>query len=259
MPENKGTDIVVSVIAISIFVLLLMIAVVMILRIYIRRKNKMILEKQMMAVQFEQTLLQSQLEIQEQTFKYISGELHDNVNQVLSLVRINLNTLQTSEGEKIERMDELLGKAITDLRQLSHSLDADQIRNVGWTDPVLKIFRSLETSGSYKINVQIAENTPTIESEKGIILFRILQEAINNIIRHSNATQIYFTTRNENNALTIELADNGRGFDMAIAKQGLGLRNLVSRAKMIDANLLVNSTPGSGTSVIISFNPLNIE
>ena len=259
MPEDQGTDIVVSVIAISVFVLLLMIAVVMILRIYIRRKNKMILEKQMMAAQFEQTLLQSQLEIQEQTFKYISGELHDNVNQVLSLVRINLNTLQTNEGEKIEKMDELLGKAITDLRQLSHSLDADQIRNVGWADPVLKILRSLETSGRYKVNIQIAENTPIIESEKGIILFRLLQEAINNIIKHSNATQIFFTTRNHNNSLTIELSDNGKGFDVQATGHGLGLRNLVSRAKMIDANLSVNSSPGAGTSVIIAFNPLNIE
>jgi signal transduction histidine kinase len=156
-------------------------------------------------------------------------------------------------------MDDLLGKAITDLRQLSHSLDSDEIRNKGWTEPVLKTLRSLETSGRYKINTRISSDTPTIESEKGIILFRILQEAINNIIKHSQATEINFETRNENNSLTIELSDNGKGFEFDNVTQGLGLRNLVSRAKMIDANLTLQSKPGSGTSVIIAFNSQHIE
>lgn len=258
MPEN-ATNIAVSVLAISIFVLLLMVAVLMIFRIHINRKNKMLLEKQMMAAQFEQTLLQSQIEIQEQTFKYISGELHDNVNQVLSLVRINLNTLPTTESEKIEKMDDLLGKAITDLRQLSHSLDADAIRNSGWTDPVMIIFRNLESTGKFKITTRITDQPPTIESEKGIILYRILQEAINNIVKHAEATEITFETRNENNSLTIELSDNGKGFDPEQITHGLGLRNLVSRAKMIDANLSIKSKRGSGTSVIISFNKPEID
>jgi signal transduction histidine kinase len=260
MPENKvSTDLVISVIAISIFVLLLMLALIMIFRIYLKRKNKLQLEKQMMAVQFEQTLLQSQLEIQEQTFKYISGELHDNVNQVLSLVRINLNTLHTNDSDKIEKMDDLLGKAIADLRQLSHSLDAEEIRNQGWTEPVIKTLRSLEASGRYKIKCKISPDAPTIESEKGIILFRLLQEAINNIIKHSQASEINFETRNEKNSLTIELSDNGKGFELNNVTHGLGLRNLVSRAKMIDANLSLQSKPGSGTSVIIAFNSQHIE
>jgi len=234
--------------------LLLIAALIMIFRIFLNKKNKLLLEKQMLTVQFEQTLLQSQLEIQEQTFKYISGELHDNINQVLSLVRINLNTLQVSDPAKIENMDTLLGKAITDLRQLSHSLDAEHIRNMGWTEPVVRILQNLEATGKYKVSISIDSQTSSIESEKGIILFRIIQETINNILRHSAATAIDFSASNENGNLLIQIKDNGKGFETSQAFDGVGLRNLANRAKMINASLAIKSSPGNGTNVTIAFN-----
>src|SRR6267154_750442 len=92
MPKEK-LDFVLSILFASFFVLLLMIAVFMLFRIYLKRKNKLLLEKERMNIEFEQTLLRSQLEIQEQIFTHISQEMHDNISQVLSLVRLNLNTL----------------------------------------------------------------------------------------------------------------------------------------------------------------------
>ena len=108
-----------------------------------------------MNIEFEQTLLKSKLEIQELTFNDISREIHDNIGQVLSLVRINLNTLKAPEDmDKVNLMDELMGKAITDLRSLSHSLDADLIRNKGWMVAVAKLLNDLqknrEISDSYQ-------------------------------------------------------------------------------------------------------------
>ena len=250
MPE-ESSDIVISVLAVCFFTLMLMVVIIMLFRIYMKRKSKLLLEKKMMEVQFEQTLLQSQLEIQEQTFKHISGELHDNVNQVLSLVRINLNTINTEDQPKLERMDDLLGKAITDLRNLSHSLDTDHIRSKGWYEPVLKSLRDLETSGKYKVKTSIPDELPRIESEKGIILFRIVQESINNIIRHSGAIEVEFDVRMIRQDMIIRLADNGKGFNISNA-QGVGLQNLRNRAKMIDAKLKIESAPGSGTQIILT-------
>jgi signal transduction histidine kinase len=254
MPENK-VNIIISVIAISILILLLMVVIIMIFRIFLKRKNKLLQEKRLMTIQFEQTLLQSQLEIQEQTFKYISGELHDNINQILSLVRINLNTLTCPEAKKIDEMDDLLGKAITDLRQLSHSLDAEHIRNMGWTEPVIRILKNLESSGKYQVQINLEKDLPAIESEKGIILFRIIQESINNIIKHSDASVITFGAVRKNGHLTIHIHDNGKGFDTRGAFNGVGLRNLSNRALMINATLEIDSSPGKGTNVIIIFNP----
>lgn len=206
-----------------------------------------------MNIEFEQTLLKSKLEIQELTFNDISREIHDNIGQVLSLVRINLNTLKAPDDiDKVNLMDELMGKAITDLRSLSHSLDADHIRNKGWLAAVNKLLADLEKTGKYKIHIQQEEDLPTLGNDKPIILFRMIQEIINNIIRHAAADTIHLDTRKENSNLVIKVRDNGKGFDTDKNSGGVGLQNLKNRARMINADLSINSEFGKGTTVTIS-------
>jgi len=251
--QKERLDLIISVIAASLFVLLLVISVLFLFRIYLKRKNKLLLEKERMSMEFEQTLLKSQLEIQEHTFNHISREIHDNIGQVLSLVRINLNTLEApSDLEKLELMDELMGKAITDLRSLSHSLDADHIRNNGWMPPVTKLLADLQKTGKYKTFIEQDENLPPLGNDKPIILFRMIQEVINNIIRHAAADTIHLDAKKENDKLIIKIEDNGKGFDTGINSGGVGLQNLKNRSKMINANLLIKSEQGKGTVVTIS-------
>jgi len=220
----------------------------------------LILEKQRMSVQFEQTLMTSKLEIQEQTFTYIGREIHDNIGQVLSLVRLNLNTLTASTDEpKLTLMDELLGKAITDLRSLSHLLDTDYIRTEGWGTAVEKLFQDLERSGKYSITTHIEEDLPVLGNEKSIILFRIIQEVINNIIKHAGATAIDLDAEKEGSQIAIRIKDNGKGFDKLNSGGGRGIRNMESRSEMIDATINFDSQPGNGTLVTILINIKNNE
>lgn len=251
--QKEKLDLIVSIISASVFVLLLMIAVFFLFRIYWKRKNTLLLEKQHMAVQFEQTLLQSKLEIQEQTFADISREIHDNIGQVLSLARINLNTLNAPvDNSKINLVDELMEKAITDLRNLSHSLDADLIRKKGWLEPTQKLLRDLEKSGKYVARLFISENPPALGSDKPIILFRMIQEVINNIIRHAGANAIEMNVTNGKERMEITIRDNGKGFNKEKISAGAGLRNLENRARMIAADLMIESEPGHGTTITIS-------
>jgi len=251
--QKEKLDLIISVVAASLFILLLVISVFFLFRIYLKRKNKLLLEKERMNIEFEQTLLKSQLEIQEHTFNEISREIHDNIGQVLSLVRINLNTLKApDDGEKLELMDDLMGKAISDLRSLSHSLDADHIRNNGWTSAVQKLLNDLQKSGKYQVFTSIEEELPAIGSDKPIILFRMIQEAINNIIRHAEADTIWLDVKKETDKLEIAIKDNGKGFDAGKNTPGVGLQNLKSRSKMINAGLLISSETGNGTTVTIS-------
>jgi signal transduction histidine kinase len=259
MPKEK-LDFVLSVIFASFFILLLMVAAFMLFRIYIKRKNKLLLEKERMSIQYEQTLLQSKLEIQEQTFQYISQELHDNIGQVLSLVSLNLNTMNApGEITRITHMDELLGRALTDLRNLSHSLDADHIRDNGWHTPVRKLLQQLQDTGKYTTEVKLEDDLPALAEERPIILFRMIQEVISNINKHASADTIIFIAQKKNDRLEITIQDNGKGFDSRIASEGAGLRNLQNRAKLIDANLSFDSKPGKGTVVTISIKTENIE
>jgi signal transduction histidine kinase len=257
--QKEKLDFVLSILFASLFVLLLMVAAFMLFRIYLKRKNKLLLEKEMLNIQFEQTLLQSKLEIQEQTFHEISQELHDNIGQVLSLVSINLNTLNASHDTvKIAHMDELLGKALTDLRNMSHSLDADYIRNNGWTELVHKLMNNLQNTGKFTTDIQLDDDLPPLGTEKPIILFRMIQEVINNVIKHAQANTIYLKAQKENDRLVITINDNGKGFSKNLVSNGAGLHNLQNRAKMINAGLMIDSQPGMGTLVTISIKPDSI-
>jgi signal transduction histidine kinase len=253
--QKEKLDLILSIVAVSLFVLLLIVAAFILFRIYLKRKNMLLLEKERMGIQFEQTLLASKLEIQEQTFTYIGQEIHDNIGQVLSLVRINLNTLQcNTEEQKINLMDELLGKAITDLRSLSHLLDTDYIRTTGWAGAAEKLFLDLNRTGKYTTTVWTDENLPALATEKQIILFRMIQEIVNNIIKHAEATEINLHAIQRENQIMIDIKDNGKGFDQTTSSGGNGLRNLTSRAKMINAEINITSKAGSGTLVSISIN-----
>ena len=218
------------------------------------------LERERMSIQFEQTLMQSQLEIQEQTFANISSEIHDNIGQVLSLVRLNLNTLNApNDTDKINMMDGLMEKALTDLRNLSHSLDADYIRNKGWAEPVTRLLHDLQKTGKYTTHIQLGEDQLLPGNEKPIILFRMIQEVINNIIKHAAANTINLEANKENDRLVITIQDNGKGFNRQVVSAGSGLRNLEKRSKMINAELFVSSEPGKGTCVTISVKTENNE
>jgi signal transduction histidine kinase len=233
-----------------------MVAAFMLFRIYLKRKNKLLLEQERMNIEFEQTLLKSRLEIQEHTFANISRELHDNLGQVLSLLSIHLNTLKApNEADKIQLMDNLLGKAITDMRNLSHSLDADYIRNNGWADPVCKLLDDLNKTGKYSTHVSVEEDLPSLGSEKPIILFRMIQEVINNIIKHARANTLSFKAKKENDRVVITIQDNGQGFNRQKIREGSGLRNLENRSKMINAGITIESEEGLGTLVTISIKP----
>ena len=103
--QKAKLDLILAILSACVFVLLLGVTIFILFRIYLKRKNTLLREKEDLSIQFEQTLLRSKLEIQEETFSNISKEIHDNIGQVLSLVRINLNTMGTIVDEqKIEMM-----------------------------------------------------------------------------------------------------------------------------------------------------------
>lgn len=253
--QEERLAFILAIISASVFLLLVLISVIALYRIFLKRKTRLLLEKEQMNVQFRQTLLHSKLAIQEETFNFIGKEIHDNIGQVLSLVRINLNTITANPDEqKIFLMDELMGKAITDLRNLSHSLDTDLIRNTGWIKASERILLAIQKTGKCKVEFSAEENMPTLGSEKPIILFRMIQEIMNNIIKHAGANEIKFKATRNNDQIVINIEDNGKGFDRTTVIAGAGLQNLESRAKIIDANLFINTLPGSGTRVTISVN-----
>lgn len=221
-------------------------------------RRRILHQKEMydLSKQFEQTLFQSQLEIQEQTFRNISQEIHDNIGQVLSLAKLNLNAVDPS-AEKIALTEELLGKAISDLRDLSKSLHPEKIGDIGLVNAVKQELLILEKTTNLKTVLEIDEETnpQQINREKSIIAFRIIQEVLHNVIKHAKAKEVAVAFKTKSDKTVIEIADNGRGFSpekLNETETGIGLRNMQQRSQQINADFVLHSTPEKGTTVLLT-------
>ncbi len=224
---------------------------------YTERKNRFIDEKRLLQTQFSQSLLQSQIEIQEQTLQHISRELHDNLGQVASLIKINLNTLQLSDIQKsevkIEDTKDLTRQLIADIKSLSVSLGSDRISQVGLVKAIETEVERLNKTGQFTATFEQLGAAPEIDKDKSIILYRMAQEVLNNTVKHSRAKQISISLQVKDNILTLIFRDDGIGFNMEQQDKstGAGFRNLSSRALLINAVLKVQSVPGNGTEITI--------
>lgn len=256
--HDQNYDILVAVFAGTLVILILASFGIIFTIIHKKKQQSNKKEKQLMKTQFQQELLQTQLEIQEQTFKNISQEIHDNVGQVLSLVKLNLNTFQSTENEynqnKINNTKQLVSKAINDLRDLSRSLHGDMIAEQGLKDSIINEVKILQNTGEYEAECKVNGTVYKLESPKEMVLFRIVQEAMNNSIKHAKAKKISIEMDYEPALFSISVKDDGAGFDAAALNRqtiGIGLKSMQNRAAMIGGNLSIRSTEGGGTTIKI--------
>lgn len=258
MPQPEYEVVTGVVITISVFLMAGFFILVLVAYIN-QRKKKHIEEKKTMQVNFQQELLRTQLEIQEQTFKNISQEIHDNIGQVLSLAKLNLATADLNKAEalqqKIEDSRKLVAKAILDLRDLSRSLNTDYLADMGLGRCVEYELELIKKTGSFETQLITEGCGYPLGQQRELILFRILQEVISNIIKHAKASLITVELCYEPHAFSLRVTDNGQGFDLGILREGqhleegLGIKNMHNRAQLIGAQFSMTSTIQKGTVV----------
>jgi signal transduction histidine kinase len=260
--EEATSEIIYSIITFSLFVLMLAIALILLFMNYLKNKRRLLKENEIMKATFAHTLLQSQLEIQEQVFTQISQEIHDNIGQALSLARLNINTIGPLANEdKIRQTDQLLGKAIQDLRNLGHLLNTNFIKDIGFIEAVRQLVGSLQRTGQFETTFTTTLSFTDMNDEKAILLFRMIQETINNIIRHANATHIQVDISGEEELEQVRIEDNGQGFNLEQAlqkKAGIGINNMMQRAQFAGVQVAIHSALTQGTIVTITNNPSSI-
>ncbi len=216
------------------------------------------IEKNLMQSQHSQALLQTQLEIQEQTLRTISQEIHDNVGQVLSLAKLNLNTLDIEEGankeQKIQSSIQLVSKAINDLRDLSRSLNGDKIADLGLQDAIDNELKIIANTGQFETHLTLSGEPYKLPAQHEMVLFRIVQESLNNTVKHSRAKNICIELLYGMAVFKMTINDDGEGFDagrLEATETGIGLNNMKNRASLVGALFSIQSSPGHGTSVLI--------
>ncbi|RYG11532.1 MAG: hypothetical protein EOO07_20465, partial [Chitinophagaceae bacterium] len=179
-------------------------------------------------------LLQAQLEMQEQTFANISGEIHDNIGQKLTLAKLHLNTLPANSDGKVDQVNQsirLIGEVIADLSDMSRSMSSEIVLQSGLIKAVEFEVGQIVKTGLFEIKSRISGEPFFLPSDNELVLFRIVQEALHNIIKHARATRIFIELNYSNGGLKMVIKDDGLGFipDTTDAR-GIGLANMQRRA-----------------------------
>ena len=242
----------------TFIILLVVLMMVAIFSVFINKKSQLILSQKIKENIFEQELANSQVEIKEQTLNYIGQELHDDLGQKLSVARLMTNKMAFSdENERENIVDEinvLLGECIQDIRNLSKVFITKQIEHFGFIESLEREIFRIKRLQLMEVDYKINNHDLEINSEHALILFRIIQECITNVIKHSKSKWIQLTVEDKKDQIIITVIDNGIGFISKSKEDGSGLKNMISRAKIINANFTINSNDNHGTKVLISYN-----
>ena len=230
--------------------------------IYKKKQSKLIRDFEIFRINHEKIILKTELEIQEQTFKNISQEIHDNISLSLTLAKLNLNIISYDAREEfkktLENSVDLISKSLKDLSDISKSLDSDLIKSHGLLHALEAEKSHINRSRLFEVNLCVMGEPLYLDSQVELILFRMVQESCNNIIKHSEGKRISITLKYLKNKLHLAVADDGKGFDLqkvnlnAEKKNGSGLNNLRNRAQIINANVELISRMGTGTTVNIT-------
>lgn len=247
--QAGNSQIVIFLIVTTFLILFLLGLIITILYFYQKRK-----------ILFQKHLVTTQLEIQEETFQNISREIHDNIGLSLTLAKLHLNTLTIDSTEKpclnIISSIELITQAINDLSDISKSLNSEAIRTQGFLNVLKENLERVRKSGKYDISLEITGQALFMNEQTELVLYRITQEALNNIIKHSNATAISFHLNYTATHLKLSIRDNGKGINWAELEKTkskkimAGLNNMKARAKIVNGTCTIYSDH-SGTIITV--------
>lgn len=241
----------------TFIVLILIMMMVLVYGVFIKKKSQLILSQQKRNALFEQELAGSQVEIKEQTLNYIGQELHDDLGQKLSVARLMTNKIILAgeqDKEKIAKeVNLLIGECIQDIRNLSKVFISTQVKHFGFVESLEREISRIERLELLEVDYKINNHGLEINPDHALILFRIIQECINNVIKHARSNNLVIYVKDEYNYIEIFINDSGVGFAPEEHEDGSGLKNIRNRAKIIDAEFNINSTAERGTEITIIY------
>lgn len=233
------------------FALLLLILLSLLSVIYILTKKKN--ANQLLALKKEQEVasLKSLMTGEEKERSRIARELHDGLGGILAAARMQLSVLDNSvKSEKTNSIEELLEKASTESRRISHNLLPENLIKLGLNEALKDFIQGINEGKLLSITYQSIGIEERLPENLELSVYRIIQELLNNIIKHSGATEALVQLHKTEKMLTITVEDNGRGFE-EIASKGIGLSNIESRLSLLEGKLSIDSAYQKGTSVYI--------
>lgn len=258
MPE-KLSEVALILFASTAIILLLTGLIVISLVIQQKRKYRFQQEKGAMKNNFDRELLRTHLEIQSQAFESISRELHDNVGTLISIAMVHIQSVDPATEKAQYTLTEagnLLDEALNTLRDISRSIHPENISRLGWQNAFVAELERIGKINLFAVHYSTAGEPVRIEPGKEVIIFRILQESLNNIVKHADGNNITVQIHFNQDTVIIRIEDDGKGLEKEpgeLGTQGSGLRNMIARAAMLPAILQIENGPVRGTVVTLSY------
>jgi len=229
---------------------MLFLAITLIIFIVFHQRRVILYQLKMQQMEAEQqkVLLKASMEMQEEERQRIAADLHDEAGPLLATARLYLSENMVTQDkatqlQTIFNIKEIIDDAINLVRNISHSLMPPTLKNFGLESAVNDFFQKINGAGSLQVECCFDNYEVRLKPEKELIIFRIIQELTNNILKHSHSTFIHLIEQSAEESITIKLHHDGKGLTqedflkMSKSSVGLGLKNIQSRLKIILGNI----------------------
>lgn len=199
------------------------------------------------------------IQAQERERQQLGMELHDNVNQILSaaILQLGIVTAKSNTADDtlktVHTVKQYISEAIDEIRRLSHQLAPASDSEISLSDLIRTLVKSINVNGRYKVNYKAEfSDSEIVSKDVRVAIYRILQEQLNNIVKHANAPCIDIELTQKENALHLLIKDDGIGFDVEKTSQGIGFENIKRRVKYLHGQIFINSQPQQGCEVLVT-------
>lgn len=226
---------------------------------YRRFKLKKEKQLQLEVMRQQDMAIKAVLEAEEKERKRIAGELHDGVGQMMSAARMNLSAFEyeidnrdDDKKQKFEKIISLVDESCREVRTVSHNMMPNALLKSGLANAVRDFVEKID-GRVIKVDLYSEGLNERLDSNIETVLYRVIQECVNNVIKHSHADHLDISLVKQGGSITITIEDNGKGFDTSQAGnfEGIGLKNILTRIQYLKGEVEFNSEPGRGTFIAI--------
>ncbi|HEX6431256.1 MAG TPA: PAS domain S-box protein [Niastella sp.] len=219
----------------------------------IQLQNQLVEEK----IRRQQEIAKAVIDAQENERETLGRELHDNISQVLTTARLYLNCAKDTpamQENMIKRSIETISSAIEEIRRLSKSMIETFHKEVGLELSLNDLIENIRLAQPCKIILKFSvPDEQLLDDKLKMTIFRIVQEQLNNTIKHAEASEVHIAIIQNSHLLRVTIADDGKGFDTTHKRKGIGITNIISRTELFNGRVKIDSSPGNGCWMQISF------
>ena len=247
------------------FILLAFLSMFLILIVFFYYSRKKIIQQELakkdLEINYQKSLLHTVIFTQEEERKRIAQDLHDDISSKLNVVSLNSYLLKTPNLSDVElsqitdNIIELTQNALENSRRIAHDLLPPVLEKFGLHSGIEELVAEYNTTKVVHVIYENTSNFDKFSFDNQLHIFRILQELLNNAVRHGSAKNVIIKIKDENCTKNLTFTDDGVGFDVndERVRKGIGIKNIESRVDYLNASINISSIINSGTTIIIKF------